>query len=445
MANDRDLYTTRIDRNIGTRDLLFFRYSRQNVTFLNQTNFASVNSTAKYNVDNFGISWNHVFSPNMVLEAKFGYNSPYLPIYDTNRDFTRADFIAKSGLQMFQTQIPGGALPALNATGFFSYPVGTGGGGRITQDTILQPSATLSLIRGRHSMRFGFMFQQRNFFQDAGDPMNGVATFDTRLTSLSTDSGSGNSIASMLLGTPSSVTRSTGNVAADARSPLQAYFFQDDYRVSRRLTINLGVRYEYTTPPYVLDNAIGTLDVARDPQTGAFSPVLLWAADNSFTGQGPNTGGYGRALRTPDHNDFAPRVGLAYQLDSKTVIRSAYGIFYNSTFFQELMDNRKFYPYIPQQVITANTGAKPDLLITDQGPAYSTNIGGWAQSPHKKTPYSMPARTDARYEPGAGLFRLRQPESDRLHLLQPGPRSRARFAQPAPSPSHYRRHQRRAE
>lgn len=389
ISNDRDAWILRGDHTFREKDSISVRYLRQRVGFVTPTNFPTVSSVARYDVHNFGIGWTHIFTPSLVLEARFGYNNPNLPIADVNSTISRKDFIQRSGLQMFQVDIPGGALPALNASGIFSYPVGTGGGGRLTDDKIFQPSVTLSYLRGRHTIKAGFLLQVRHFQQDAADPMNGTATFDTRLTSLSTDSASGSSVASMLLGVPSSVQRGSGTVLIDARSPLQGYFVQDDIRISKRLTVNLGVRYEYSTPAYALDDGIGTLDVARDPQTGAFSPVLLWAGANQFTGQGPNQGGYGRALQTPDRNDFAPRVGFAYQMTSKFVVRGAFGMFYDSTFFQELLDKRKFYPYIPQQVITANTGTVPDLLITDDGPPYSTNIGGWAQSPRKRTPYSM--------------------------------------------------------
>lgn len=389
VSNDRDAWIARGDHTFSESDSVSVRYLRQRVSFVTPTNFPTVSSVARYDVHNFGVSWIHIFAPSLVLESRFGYNNPNLPIADRNSAITRQEFIQRSGLRMYQAEIPGGALPALNAGGIFSYPVGTGGGGRITDDKIFQPSATLSYLRGRHSIKAGFLLQVRHFQQDAADPMNGNAVFDTRLTSLSTDSGSGSSVASMLLGTPSSIQRGSGTVLIDARSPLQAYFIQDDIRISRRLTVNLGVRYEYNTPAYALDDGIGTLDVARDPQTGAFSPVLLWAGNNQFTGEGPNRGEFGRALQKPDRNDFGPRVGFAYQATSKFVVRGAFGMFYNSTFFQELLDKRKFYPYIPQQSITANTGTIPNLLITDDGPPYATNIGGWAQSPHKQTPYSM--------------------------------------------------------
>ena len=136
--------------------------------------------------------------------------------------------------------------------------------------------------------------------------------------------------------------------------------------------------------------------VAHSPQSGKYSGNLLWATTNPSLnpasgkiGDPPNQGGYGRSLKRSNYRDFAPRVGIAYQLNSKTVIRSAYGIFFNSTFVQELQDLRKFWPYTPQEVFTANTGTVPDLLITDPARTGTLSIGGWSQNPENRTPYSQ--------------------------------------------------------
>jgi hypothetical protein len=83
------------------------------------------------------------------------------------------------------------------------------------------------------------------------------------------------------------------------------------------------------------------------------------------------TFGFGRSLIQNDYNDWAPRLGIAYKLDSKTVIRTGFGLFYNSTFVQELQDMRKFWPFTIQQVFSPNRGAL-DLSITDAGRASRT-------------------------------------------------------------------------
>ena len=178
---------------------------------------------------------------------------------------------------------------------------------------------------------------------------------------------------------------------------MQEYFIQDDWRVSKKLTVNAGVRYEFTPAPRESTDRLGNLVITRDPSSGAYSGTLLWANVNpevdpvtGMANEPPHTGGYGKALMRNNYLDFAPRVGLAYQLDSKTVIRSAYGLFYNSTFVQELQDMRKFWPYTIQQNFVANTGLIPDLFINGAGPSFSntSSIGGWPQNPNNRTPYS---------------------------------------------------------
>jgi hypothetical protein len=88
-------------------------------------------------------------------------------------------------------------------------------------------------------------------------------------------------------------------------------YVQDDFKVNNKLTLNLGLRYEFATPQYVSDNHLANFDPLNNS--------LIFASDGSL---------YNRALVHPDHNNWAPRVGLAYQVLPKTVIRSAYGVSY---------------------------------------------------------------------------------------------------------------------
>jgi hypothetical protein len=389
VQGDRDTWVLRFDHTLGPKDNVFFRYLHQDVAYISPYANPYIYSNARFDVRNGALGWNHIFGASSVLELRFGYNNPVLPIYDVNTKYTREQFLQATGIQMFQTSVPDSPLPALNASGVFTYPVGTNGGGSITKDHIYEPSGSYSRVIGRHSLKIGGEYEVRQFFQNTANPMTGTATFNTSLTSLSSNPNSGNSVATMLLGIPASVARGAGTTYTQGRGPLQGYYLQDDFRVSSRLTVNLGVRYQYATPPYSLSNQLGTMQIVRDPSTGQYNANLLWASNNPFTGQGPNQGGFGRGLFKTERDDFAPRVGLAYQLGPRTVIRSAYGIFYDSDFFQELLDHVKFYPYVPNQSISTNTGTVPNFFITDPGAPYTAGIAGWAQDPVKRTPYSQ--------------------------------------------------------
>ena len=91
-----------------------------------------------------------------------------------------------------------------------------------------------------------------------------------------------------------------------------AFFVQDDWRVTEKLTLNLGLRYDFMTPSYEKDNRQANFD----PATG----TLVYASDGSLED---------RALVKPDRNNVAPRIGVVFALDDKTVLRGGYGMFYN--------------------------------------------------------------------------------------------------------------------
>jgi hypothetical protein len=394
LANDRDLWNIRADHTFNARNNLFFRYSSQNVGQRNPNSNPNLYNLARYDAVNYAGAWNHIFSPTSVLEVKFGFNNPQNPGQDYNRKITRADFLDKTGIKLYQRDVFSNPIPTLTAIGEF----GAGGGGDITYDKIYQWIGNFSKIKGRHSLRFGANYSHRIFFTNTSNPMNGNGDFDRRLTQSATDPNSGHSFATMLLGYPTEIRRGTGNTTTDGRIHAHQYYVQDDFRFSSRLTFNLGVRYEYANSPFDVTDRLGNLQVLRDPATGKYSGALMWGTtnpeidpDTGLRNQPAKTLGYGRALKRNNKHDFAPRFGLAYQLSSKTVLRSAYGIFYNSTFVQELQDMRKFWPFTVQQVFQANTGLKPDLAVTGDGPSFSNTsaIGGWPQNPENRTPYSQ--------------------------------------------------------
>jgi outer membrane receptor protein involved in Fe transport len=395
LSNDRDIWNLRGDHTFSARDTAFVRWTRQNVGEINPSSNPKIVTNQRFDVRNIAGGWNHIFSSSTVLEAKFGYNKPWLPGGSVNPSIPRGDFIDQTGIRMFQREVLFDPVPGMNAVGEFSF----GPGGQITGDHVYQAIVNFSKVISKHSFKAGFTYNWRQFFTNTSNPMNGGADFDQTMTNLPSDSrNTGHSFASWLLGVPSTIRRGQGNTLTDARINNLAAYVQDDWRVNSKLTFNIGLRYEYTQPAYELTDRLGNLLVRRDPQTGTYYGELMWAGVNPeaspYTGirnEPPRTLGFGRSLQQANKRDFAPRVGFAWQVDRKTVVRSAYGIFFNTTFVQELQDKRKFWPYTIQQLISANTGTVPDLIITDAGPAFSNTsaIGGWPQDPYKRSPYSQ--------------------------------------------------------
>ena len=392
-ANDRDGVNVRGDHNFNASNVVSFRYSRQRVGQNSPGGNPYLYGLTRYDVDNYMGSYTHVFSPTSVLEVKYGYNAPSIPGPTINTKVQRQEFLQKSGIKMFIPEVLYDPIPAFSADGEWS--VGSGGG--VTADKIHQFIGNYSKVWGRHSFKIGANYSRRHFYTNTTNPMDGSVNFDPSLTNLGSNPNSGDSFASMLLGLPSAVRRGTGNTTTNANINVQSYYVQDDWRVNNRLTVNIGLRYEAIPAPLEETNRLGNLQIGRDPATGKYFGTLLWAGVNpevdpatGKAGEGPHQGGYGPALMRNNYMDFAPRIGFAYQLDDKTVVRSAFGIFYNSTFVQELQDMRKFWPYTIQQNFSANRGVIPDLNIVDSGPSFSNTaaIGGWPQNPENRTPYS---------------------------------------------------------
>jgi hypothetical protein len=173
--------------------------------------------------------------------------------------------------------------------------------------------------RGTHALRFGGRLDRRQYNAFQSSAIRGIQSFSGVYTNNpASPAGTGNSLADMLLGAPIS-----GNIIIlDGIRGFRRWefgtFIQDDWKVSQRLTMNLGLRYEiYPQYPWV--------EVA-DRQS-----VLLLPSQQLVT---VGTNGVPRSGANLDKNNFAPRIGLAYRLTGKTVLRSAYGIYYAAPQFE---------------------------------------------------------------------------------------------------------------
>jgi outer membrane receptor protein involved in Fe transport len=192
---------------------------------------------------------------------------------------------------------------------------------------IYSAADTFTLISGPHTWKFGGEFRPEEFtiFQPASP--RGNMDFGPLFTDNPAAPGSGGSgLASMLAGQPDGgAINNLHNI--DYRRQTYSVFAQDDWRVSRKLTLNLGLRYEFYSTVKERFNSqanfnpvTGELDIPKDSNV-SLTPTfagLLKVNHNASPG-----------LIHPDYNNFAPRVGLAYQLRARLVVRSAYGIFYN--------------------------------------------------------------------------------------------------------------------
>ncbi|HEY3835900.1 MAG TPA: TonB-dependent receptor, partial [Bryobacteraceae bacterium] len=254
----------------------------------------------------------HVFTPSLVNEFRFGYVRHNGSIQGTGQQ--GAAFAQQHNVAMFPAPILGFPNIVFNYSGQLSGTsefTGWGGGDpNLNVENRFQWSDNLSWMHGKHALKTGVDLRRERFDTVKGTPFFGQEIYGATFTSSSNSPGSGLPLADFLLGYPSFIQGTPMLDWGRQRSIYFGGFFQDDWKITRSLTLNLGIRYELFTQP---------VD-ARD----------LGSLFNIATGQYalPGKGGYSRAIVDGDHNNWGPRAGFAWQVNKKLVVRGGYGLFF---------------------------------------------------------------------------------------------------------------------
>lgn len=346
----------RIDHRFGDRDQFFARYTDNNVNSFIPGQFPEVNGLTNSGarllssgpadslMEGAQVHFIHTFRPNLLVELKAGYlrfDCFQHPLDGTSP--TAASF-----------GIPG-ADNTLTFPQFLIDPYATIGDPSYVPlrrvGNTYQYSGALSYIKGRHSLRFGGTFEPRYETTDSWHT-GGSFTFNTLLTNnFATDAAAGNTIASLLLGYPSSATRSV-SVNKYQRWLESNYFAQDDWRVTRWLTLNVGLRYDLMPFPTEKYNHQATLDV------------------NTFLYAYANQGGYNsHAGLKNNYGDISPRFGFAANIGHNAVIRGGYGISYWYDWAgQGLLGVGQQWTQTVTPISTGSQGLLPNFLLSDGFP-----------------------------------------------------------------------------
>jgi outer membrane receptor protein involved in Fe transport len=283
------------------------------------------------------------FRPNLVNEARFGYSQFYNSI-GTRLAF-EPDVVSEIGIPGQKSGAPvTWGIPNIGFSGTGFAGIGDSNEGPYENNNkTLQLVDKLSWIRGNHTLRFGLEYNRQNYNQVGNQFSRGLFTFQANTTRSATNAG-GHAFAKFLLG---NLFVSTNAVAiADAKFQRNAYhaFIDDTWKLTPKLTLALGLRYELT-PPFT--NTRGDYFTVAIPKV-AFVTGLPESDWPYFVRQGRNCtdpyqglnirwtntkavcgGGLNNNLLETKYKNFAPRLGIAYTLDNKTAIRTGFGVFYN--------------------------------------------------------------------------------------------------------------------
>ena len=401
-----DQYTFRVDQNLGRWGTVLGRFTNSdydNTIIGNTTAIGDVFFVQR--VRNWQISHSVPISSALVNQFRIGYITATANQHGATAPQSDIDPLRLTGvftnLNEEQRTYP--------AVGFANAGAGLSGGGSAVNDyqTSTQPmwdlSNTTTWIRGRHTLNFGANFRKWSLQRDLANDFLGQFTFSGFFTGNQTRD---HAIADMLLGYFSNASSfqpagfSVGDQAGNPREFNFLYlapYFQDDWKVTSRLTLNMGLRWDFRTVPNETNNRMGWRDLTN-PRGG------LLVADKNLVDRGVvGDGSYykfaGRANpRDASKMVFAPRFGFAFRPfnDDKTVVRGGYGIFFDSAEGREIDGAADIFPYVSRGQYIQSLG-QTNLRTTDQmfpdfaslgaNPASANTFLAVSMSPEPRNPY----------------------------------------------------------
>src|SRR5215203_2448794 len=281
----------------------------------------------------------------------------------SNRNFTRGIPVSSLGLSPTATQNFG--LPLIGFPGYGDPVTSTDprayqtGGSTFFDNRVRDNSVHLSdvatLLKGRHTLRFGGEVRVQQLNNAAHFDIGGNFNFRSNQTGNTTDFNQGWPIASMITGRPEFSFNSNQTIDPALRFFSNGFFAQDDIKVTPKLTVNIGVRYDYGRPREEARGFLRGFDPdTPNPAAGGRLGAVVGAIGQSGL-QAENFG-----LVRPDKTNFGPRLGFAYSINDKTVVRGGYGIYYAPVVYNDF-GNTGVLGYSPGAV---NINGGLDAFIT---------------------------------------------------------------------------------
>jgi hypothetical protein len=329
-STDQNNFDGRVDHRFTDQDNMFVRYSFEQQpstipTIFQNTGGYGVNFYAglqKFTYHNLGASETHIFQPTLVNEFRFGFNHIDAHRYPWGY---QQDLSAELGIPGVPYGPLNGGLPEFDYSGY------TGVGDHSDLPTVetqrtFEVSDTMTWVKGRHTVKFGADVLPELITISQPNAARGDFGYGPQFSDNPAAPGTGgNSIATFLVGLPS-YTQITNIINIQYQRLINGYFFQDDYRVNNRLTLNLGLRWDYFGNITEQNNhqanvLIGTGTIVVPTGTTEQLPASLAAI---FKYSATASAG----LVPQRYNAWAPRVGLAYRLTKLLVFRAGYGLFY---------------------------------------------------------------------------------------------------------------------
>jgi hypothetical protein len=375
VEDDRNQAGLRLDYHTSDRHSILGRYLWSHSNRLTPRTVQAVDQVAKATLQDVMLADTFTFSSRAINVARFSLSRIY-----ANPQVTSGLENSAYGINLPNTNPLAVGLPSIAVQGFFTGATSLGDSQqpfveRVNQ--VYQFTDELTFLSGRHSWKFGVDVRRERMKIAFINRPNGDLTFSGGIT--------GNAAADFLLGLPAQARATTTQAIQDGHGGLYSAFVQDEFRLSSRVTLNLGLRYELPTP-FVDDN-----DAITGFHTGVQSTKFPAAPAGLVY---PGDPGIPRGIVKTDKNNLAPRVAVVWDPrgNGRTSVRAAWGIFYDALagqgdFFQSGVLSPPFTPLVELNTPTPITTANP-LGALSGGPRLfpaALTIIGWGddfQSPY---------------------------------------------------------------
>lgn len=397
----------RFDEQLNAKNSLWFRFTRVTVGRTGSGGYPGLAADRPYSAHQLGVNWTHTFGPSAVLSAEFGRTDAREIIQNAFTNVAAQNLISQTNIsQDFACGFKAGPsclIPNFNIAGFLS-----GGETFVNRhlSNIWEGKADLSLIHGRHIFTTGFDFNTNNFEQPNNALSVGFSSFQT--ANLESPGNTGNALASFLLGVPDTANKRNVHETEHGGKVIGA-FFQDQWKATNKLTVNMGIRYDVTFWPiygslqdgnqFVGDLNLnnGTYIVARVPPSCTVTNAAPCIPGGQLPAHVVVTSNSNGQIFHNTYDNIQPRVGLAYRLGSKNVLRAGYARVYdNWSAVAQLGQNYEgSWPDIGQ-LIASNLNST-NVVVTSENPLAQAgllpaptpfNQVQWFMDPLAKNAYS---------------------------------------------------------
>jgi len=349
-----DLYNAdRVDQNLGDNDRLWFRYGSDAPTshlvtiFDNAANPSTLNGWKDWHG---AATWSHIFGPSLTSELRAGF------VQEDNFTTPPVGDVSSLGL----AGVPLTQFPTVSVSNY--YGLGTSSYSR-TRDRHWILNDAMNWQKGRHNFQFGGEYMRYLYHNFSPGVLSGSYSFTGAFTSLPGVGSTGTGLADLLLGVPATTSIGTNNYEFREVTNYASLYFQDDYKLTPKLTVNLGLRWEFDGPTSEVNGQNYSFDPSLvDPTTGKLGAIQFAGIDGAPSHFVPN-----------DYRGFLPRAGFAYNIFKNTVLRGGYGIYQlPSIGFSTVGATSK---YSVSATFSSPDGVTPAYQLDQGVPAYSYNVG----------------------------------------------------------------------